>query len=147
MIAEGSIDVVVSNCVLNLVLVATEHKATLFDEIHRVLRRGGRAVISDIVSDVEVPETMRADPQLWSGCVSGAFQETSLPAGLRGHRLPRHRCGQPGRHPLARGGGHHLPLRHRYRLQGQGGPVLRPRPGLMLLKRGRMLTVIASAGW
>jgi SAM-dependent methyltransferase len=64
MIAEGSIDVVVSNCVLNLVLVATEHKATLFDEIHRVLRRGGRAVISDIVSDVEVPETMRADPQL-----------------------------------------------------------------------------------
>jgi hypothetical protein len=37
MIAEGSIDVVVSNCVLNL--VATEHKATLFDEIHRVLRR------------------------------------------------------------------------------------------------------------
>jgi hypothetical protein len=39
MIAEGSIDVVVSNCVLNLVLVATEHKATLLDEIHRVLRR------------------------------------------------------------------------------------------------------------
>jgi hypothetical protein len=35
-------------------------------------------VISDIVSDVEVPETMRADPQLWSGCVSGAFQEQAF---------------------------------------------------------------------
>ena len=73
LVADGSIDVVVSNCVLNL--VATEHKAALFAEIFRVLRRGGRAVISDIVSDQVVPEHLRHDPELWSGCISGAFQE------------------------------------------------------------------------
>jgi arsenite methyltransferase len=73
LVADASIDAVVSNCVLNL--VATEHKNAMFDEIFRVLRRGGRAIISDIVSAVEVPEHLRADPELWSGCISGAFQE------------------------------------------------------------------------
>ena len=76
LVADASVDVVVSNCVLNL--VATEHKAQLFAEIFRVLRRGGRAVISDIVSDVEVPEHLRADPELWSGCISGAYQEEAF---------------------------------------------------------------------
>lgn len=73
LVADGSVDAVVSNCVLNL--VATQDKTALFDEIFRVLRRGGRAIISDIVSAVEVPDHLRADPELWSGCVSGAFQE------------------------------------------------------------------------
>ncbi|MCH7750990.1 MAG: hypothetical protein IH898_02390 [Planctomycetes bacterium] len=41
----------------------------------RVLKRGGRAVISDIVSDERVPERLRNDPKLWSGCISGAFVE------------------------------------------------------------------------
>ncbi|MGH3899220.1 MAG: methyltransferase domain-containing protein [Pseudonocardiaceae bacterium] len=76
LVPENSMDVVVSNCVLNL--VASEHKQRLFAEIFRVLRRGGRAVISDIVSAVEVPEHLRADPELWSGCVSGAFQEEAF---------------------------------------------------------------------
>ena len=76
LIAEGSIDAVVSNCVLNL--VAHEQKAELFREIFRVLRRGGRAVISDIVSDVEVPAHLRADADLWSGCISGAYQEEAF---------------------------------------------------------------------
>lgn len=76
LVPGDSVDVVVSNCVLNL--VAPEHKQRLFAEIFRVLRRGGRAVISDIVSTVEVPEHLRADPELWSGCVSGAFQEEAL---------------------------------------------------------------------
>ncbi len=73
LVADGSVDAVVSNCVLNL--VATDHKTALFDEIFRVLRRGGRAVISDIVSSVSVPDQLRADPELWGGCVSGALQE------------------------------------------------------------------------
>jgi len=73
MIHDDSIDVVVSNCVLNL--VRPQDKPKLFSEIFRVLRRGGRAVISDIVSDEEVPEHLQADPELWSGCVSGAFRE------------------------------------------------------------------------
>jgi arsenite methyltransferase len=41
----------------------------------RVLKKGGRAVISDIVSDEEVPEELQNDPELWSGCISGALTE------------------------------------------------------------------------
>ncbi|MHC5212451.1 MAG: methyltransferase domain-containing protein, partial [Planctomycetota bacterium] len=73
LIASGSVDVVVSNCVLNL--VAPDDKRALFSELHRVLRSGGRAVISDIVCDRDVPERLQADPELWSGCLSGAFRE------------------------------------------------------------------------
>jgi arsenite methyltransferase len=73
MVADDSIDVVVSNCVLNL--VASAEKRRLFAEIHRVLRRGGRAVISDIVCDEEVTAQMQSDPELWSGCISGAMTE------------------------------------------------------------------------
>ncbi len=73
LVADDSIDVVVSNCVLNL--VAAAEKRRMFGEIHRVLRRGGRAVISDIVSDEAVPEELQRDPELWSGCISGAMTE------------------------------------------------------------------------
>jgi arsenite methyltransferase len=73
LIASDSIDVVVSNCVLNL--VEPESKRQLFNEIFRVLKKGGRAVISDIVSDEEVPAEMQANAELWSGCVSGALTE------------------------------------------------------------------------
>ena len=90
LVADESIDVVVSNCVLNL--VATSQKQQLFNEIHRVLRRGGRAVISDIVSDEEVPAAMRQDSALWSGCISGALTEDGFlaafeKAGLYGVRI------------------------------------------------------------
>ena len=68
-----SVDVVVSNCVLNL--VESDHKVRLFEELFRVLRRGGRAVISDIVSDEPIPEHMQKDAKLWSGCLSGAWTE------------------------------------------------------------------------
>jgi arsenite methyltransferase len=73
LIASDSIDVVVSNCVLNL--VEPKSKRQLFDEIFRVLKKAGRAVICDIVSDEEVPEEMQNDPELWSGCISGALTE------------------------------------------------------------------------
>jgi arsenite methyltransferase len=73
MIADASIDVVVSNCVLNL--VAPRDRRQLLAEIHRVLRPGGRAVISDIVSDEPIPERLQQDPTLWSGCISGAMLE------------------------------------------------------------------------
>jgi ubiquinone/menaquinone biosynthesis C-methylase UbiE len=76
MITDNSIDVVVSNCVLNL--VDPSEKEQLFHEIHRVLRPGGRAVISDIVSDEPVPDHLQNDAELWSGCVSGAFQESEF---------------------------------------------------------------------
>src|SRR5436189_3953243 len=73
LIASDSVDVVVSSCVLNL--VEPKSKPQLFDEIFRVLRKGGRAVICDIVSDEEVAEEMQDDPELWSGCISGALTE------------------------------------------------------------------------
>lgn len=73
LIQDESIDVIVSNCVLNL--VRPEDKKALFKEMHRVLKKGGRIAISDIVSDEIVPENLRNDPRLWSGCISGAFQE------------------------------------------------------------------------
>ncbi len=76
LIADASIDVIVSNCVLNL--VAAEDRAALFTEMFRVLKVGGRVAVSDIVSDEAVPERMRNDPELWSGCISGAFQEREL---------------------------------------------------------------------
>ena len=53
---------VISNCVLNL--VSTDEKEALFREIYRVLKDGGKAVISDIVSNVEVPEKLRQDENL-----------------------------------------------------------------------------------
>lgn len=73
LVADGSVDVVVSNCVLNL--VRPTEKRALFSEIFRVLRRGGRAVISDIVCDEDVPAHLQADPELWSGCIAGTFRE------------------------------------------------------------------------
>lgn len=76
LIESDSVDVVVSNCVLNL--VREEDRRRMFAEIHRVLRRGGRAVISDIVSDEPVPAALRNNPELWSGCISGAYVESEL---------------------------------------------------------------------
>ncbi|MFN2376027.1 MAG: methyltransferase domain-containing protein [Candidatus Binatia bacterium] len=76
LVSDGSIDVVLSNCVLNLVKPA--EKRRLFDEVYRVLRCGGRAVISDIVSDEDVPEHMIHDGELWSGCISGALREDAF---------------------------------------------------------------------
>lgn len=73
LIPSASIDVVVSNCVLNL--VENRLKKQLFDEIFRVLNIGGRAVISDIVSDEPVPQHLQDDATLWSGCISGAYTE------------------------------------------------------------------------
>lgn len=77
-VADDSVDLVVSNCVLNL--VRDDEKRALFAEIFRVLRPGGRAVISDIVSDEPVPEALKRDPELWSGCIAGALVERDVVA-------------------------------------------------------------------
>jgi arsenite methyltransferase len=73
LVAGGLVDCVVSNCVLNL--VRQQDRRQLFAEIFRVLKVGGRAAISDIVADQVVPEHLQRDPELWSGCISGAFLE------------------------------------------------------------------------
>ncbi len=73
LVPNDSVDVIVSNCVLNLVKDADKEK--LFSEMYRVLKRGGRVAISDVVADEEVPAAMKRDPKLWSGCIAGAFRE------------------------------------------------------------------------
>lgn len=73
LIPDASIDVVLSNCVLNL--VDDLEKKAMFREIFRVLKPGGRIAISDIVSDENVTPDMKNDPDLWSGCISGALRE------------------------------------------------------------------------
>jgi ubiquinone/menaquinone biosynthesis C-methylase UbiE len=73
LIADNSVDLVISNCVLNL--VAEGQKRHLVREIFRVVKPGGRVAISDIVSDEVVPDHLKRDTELWSGCISGAFQE------------------------------------------------------------------------
>ena len=80
LVADASVDLVVSNCVLNL--VQEDDRRQLISELFRVLKPGGRIAISDIVSDEPVPEELKADVDLWSGCVSGAFKEQELLAEL-----------------------------------------------------------------
>jgi len=76
MVPDNTIDLVISNCVLNL--VEDQYKRDMVLEIFRVLKPGGRIAISDIVSDEPVPQQLKEDKQLWSGCISGAFQEQQL---------------------------------------------------------------------
>ena len=62
-------DVVVSNCVLNLV----PNKKKVFSEIRRILKKGGHFSISDVVTNGEVPEALKAEAELYAGCVAGAI--------------------------------------------------------------------------
>ena len=95
LLPDESVDIVISSCVLNLVPDAEKDK--LFREMHRVLKRGGRAAISDIVSDEDVPDEMKRDAKLWSGCLAGAFREDRFlhafeRAGFYGVQLAK--CGE-----------------------------------------------------
>jgi len=81
---SASVDAVTSNCVINLV----PDKAVVFHEIGRVLKPGGRMVISDIILDGPLPESIEKDVYAYVGCISGAMQrgdyfEALEAAGLR----------------------------------------------------------------
>lgn len=78
-VAAGSVDVVLSNCVINLV----PDKRMAYAEIFRVLRAGGRFAISDMVSYGEIPPTVREDLELWAGCVAGALDRDAYLALIR----------------------------------------------------------------
>jgi ubiquinone/menaquinone biosynthesis C-methylase UbiE len=69
-VEDNSVDAVTSNCVINLV----PDKAVVFREIARVLKPGGRLVISDIILDGKLPEAIEQDIYAYVGCVSGAMQ-------------------------------------------------------------------------
>lgn len=67
-VADASVDVIISNCVINLSL----EKEKAFKEAYRVLKHGGRLSISDIVATAELPEDIKRDLSMMAGCVSGA---------------------------------------------------------------------------
>jgi ubiquinone/menaquinone biosynthesis C-methylase UbiE len=68
---DNSVDVVISNCVINL----SADKGQVLREASRVLRPGGRFAVSDIVVQGELPEALRRDMESWAGCISGALEE------------------------------------------------------------------------
>jgi SAM-dependent methyltransferase len=78
-VADDSIDVIISNCVINL----SPEKDRVFREAHRVLRPGGRLAISDVVASATLPENIRGDLALYSGCVSGASTIDELESMMR----------------------------------------------------------------
>ncbi|HST07106.1 MAG TPA: arsenite methyltransferase [Gemmatimonadaceae bacterium] len=76
---DASVDVVISNCVINL----AADKRKVLKEAFRVLRPGGRFAVSDIVVRGDVPDTVRANMELWLGCVAGALEEQEFKSLLR----------------------------------------------------------------
>jgi radical SAM protein with 4Fe4S-binding SPASM domain len=71
---DNSVDLVISNCVINL----TEDKTKVMDELYRILKPGGRFIISDIVSDKPVPGYLKRDKEMWNACLSGALTDTKF---------------------------------------------------------------------
>src|SRR5215471_1071585 len=69
---DSSVDVIISNCVINL--SADKHR--VLREAFRVLKPGGRFAISDVVTRGEVPPEIRQSMQLWVGCIAGALEES-----------------------------------------------------------------------
>jgi arsenite methyltransferase len=77
-IADCSVDVVVSNCVINL----SGDKSRVIREAARVLRPGGRFAVSDVIADPDMDERTRADMAAWTGCVAGALTQAEFRAAL-----------------------------------------------------------------
>ena len=78
-VADASVDVIISNCVINL----SPDKAQVFRDAFRVLKPGGRLAISDVVASCELPESMRNDLELHAACVSGASRIEELEGHMR----------------------------------------------------------------
>lgn len=73
-VADNSVDVIISNCVINL----SPEKPQVFKEAFRVLKKGGRLAVSDIVATAPLPENVRNDLSLYTGCISGASEIEEL---------------------------------------------------------------------
>ena len=77
-LSGASVDVVISNCVLNL----SADKRQVLREVARVLRPGGRFAVSDVIADPDMDEATRTDMQHWTGCVAGALTRTEFEQAL-----------------------------------------------------------------
>jgi arsenite methyltransferase len=78
-LADASVDVVISNCVINL----SADKRRVLNEAARVLRPGGRFAVSDVIADPDMDEATRADMQQWTGCIAGALTRAEFEDALR----------------------------------------------------------------
>jgi len=76
---DCSVDVIISNCVINL----SADKARVLNEAFRVLRPGGRLAVSDVVVRGEIPQEIRRNVELWIGCLAGALEEKEYRSKLR----------------------------------------------------------------
>ena len=83
-------DVIISNCVINL----SADKDRVLREAFRVLKPGGRFAVSDVVVHGSVPGQVRKNVELWMGCIAGALQDEDYreQAGARGFRTHQHRA-------------------------------------------------------
>jgi ubiquinone/menaquinone biosynthesis C-methylase UbiE len=79
-LADGTVDVVISNCVINL----SGDKSIVIREAARVLRPGGRFAVSDVIADDDMDEATRADMAAWTGCIAGALTEAEFRGALEG---------------------------------------------------------------
>src|SRR5262244_2631424 len=75
---DNSVDVIISNCVINL----SGDKDRVLREAFRVLKPGGRFAVSDVVTRVEIPDALRRDMLLWVGCIAGALEQSEYRAKL-----------------------------------------------------------------
>lgn len=78
-IPDASVDVIISNCVINL----SPDKPQVFREAYRVLKPGGFLAVSDIVTDGPLPESIKASLSAWAGCVSGALEVDDYISAIR----------------------------------------------------------------
>src|SRR5204863_6161314 len=76
---SDSVDVIISNCVINL----SSDKDAVLREAFRVLKPGGRFAVSDVVVRGEVPADIRRSMELWVGCIAGALEQTDYATKLR----------------------------------------------------------------
>ncbi|MBU8922874.1 MAG: methyltransferase domain-containing protein [Bacteroidales bacterium] len=83
-VADRTVDVIISNCVINL----SPEKRKVFSEAFRVLKPGGRLAISDIVATAELPDSVKQDMSLFTGCMAGASFIHELESILREVEVP-----------------------------------------------------------
>ena len=129
---DASVDVIISNCVINL----SGDKPRVLREAFRVLKPGGRFAVSDVVVQGELPAALRKSMELWAGCIAGALEETTYRQFLVRRRFcrcrrgshTRLRCAGPGRQRVLR-----RQPRHAVRLHG-ADRIRRP-PGERLCAR------------
>jgi len=81
---DGCADVVISNCTIN----HAPDKAAVYREIHRILRPGGRFVVSDVIANEQLPESVRSDPEAWAACYGGAIPEDEYLAAIASAGFP-----------------------------------------------------------